>query len=60
MLPSNGQRLASCFSAWERTPLLHGRVHVDVVSWDDECGGATMDARFTPQQVVDRSLPTPA
>ena len=44
----------------ERTPLLYGRVHMDVVSWDDEFGGATMDARLTPQQAVDRSLPKPA
>ena len=43
-----------------RNPLLRGRVHIDVVSWDDPHGGATMDARLTPQQAVDKSLPTPA
>jgi hypothetical protein len=42
-----------------REPLLRGRVHIDVVSWDDPHGCATMDARLTPQQAVDRSLPTP-
>ena len=41
-------------------PFVRGRVHIDVVSWDDSHGGATMDARLTPQQAVDRSLPTPA
>jgi hypothetical protein len=35
-------------------------VHIDVVSWDDPHAPAQMDARFTPQQAVDRSLPTPA
>src|SRR4249919_1452629 len=43
-----------------RGPFVRGRVHIDVVSWDDPHGGATMDARLTPQQAVDRSLPTPA
>jgi hypothetical protein len=43
-----------------RGPLVRDRVHIDVVSWDDPHGGATMDARLTPQQAVDRSLPTPA
>lgn len=42
-----------------RGPHVRGRVHIDVVSWDDPHGGATMDARLTPQQAVDRSLPTP-
>jgi hypothetical protein len=43
-----------------RGPFVRGRVHIDVVSWDDPHGGATMDARLTPQQAVDRRLPTPA
>jgi len=43
-----------------RGPFVRGRVHIDVVSWDDPHGGATMDARLTPQQAVDRTLPTPA
>ncbi len=30
------------------------------MSWDDPHGPAQMDARLTPQQAVDRSLPTPA
>ena len=44
----------------DRTPLLHDRVHLDVVSWDDPYAPAPMDARLTPQQAVDRGLPTPA
>jgi hypothetical protein len=43
-----------------RGPFVRGRVHIDVVSWDDPHGGATMDARFTPQEAVNRGLPTPA
>jgi formylglycine-generating enzyme required for sulfatase activity len=43
-----------------RGPFVRGRVLIDVVSWDDPYAGATMDARLTPQQAVDRSLPTPA
>ncbi len=43
-----------------RGAFVRGRVHIDVVSWDDPHGGAPMDARLTPQQAVDRSLPTPA
>src|SRR5215470_4786279 len=43
-----------------RGAFVRGRVHIDVVTWDDPHGGATMDARLTPQQAVDRSLPTPA
>jgi formylglycine-generating enzyme required for sulfatase activity len=43
-----------------RGAFVRGRVHIDVVSWDDPHGRATMDARLTPQQAVDRSLPTPA
>ena len=43
-----------------RAPFVRGRVHIDVVSWDDRHGGATMDARFAPQHSVNRSLPTPA
>ena len=43
-----------------RAPFLRGKVHIDVVSWDDPQAPAQMDARFTPQQAVDRSLPTPA
>jgi formylglycine-generating enzyme required for sulfatase activity len=43
-----------------RGPFVRDRVHIDVVSWDDPHGGATMDARLTPQQAVNQSLPTPA
>ena len=43
-----------------RGPFVRGRVNIDVVSWDDPSGGATMDARFTPQQALARTLPTPA
>ena len=43
-----------------RGPFVRGRVHIDVVSWDDPQAPAPMDARFTPQQAVDRGLPTPA
>ena len=43
-----------------RGPFVRGRVHIDVVSWDDPHAPAQMDARLTPQQAVDRSLPTPA
>jgi formylglycine-generating enzyme required for sulfatase activity len=43
-----------------RGPFVRGRVHIDVVSWDDPHAPAAMDARFTPQQAVDRSLPMPA
>ena len=43
-----------------RGPFVRGRVHIDVVSWDDPHGGATMDARYTPQQAVNRGLTTPA
>jgi formylglycine-generating enzyme required for sulfatase activity len=43
-----------------RGPFVRGQVHIDVVSWDDPHAPAAMDARLTPQQAVDRSLPTPA
>jgi formylglycine-generating enzyme required for sulfatase activity len=43
-----------------RTPFVRGRLHIDVVTWDDPHGSAPMDARFTPQQAVDRGLPMPA
>jgi formylglycine-generating enzyme required for sulfatase activity len=43
-----------------RGPFVRGRVLIDVVSWDDPHAPAQMDARLTPQQAVDRSLPTPA
>jgi formylglycine-generating enzyme required for sulfatase activity len=43
-----------------RGPFVRGRVHIDVVSWDDPHAPAQMDARLTPQQAVDRSLPRPA
>ncbi|MFN8061284.1 MAG: SUMF1/EgtB/PvdO family nonheme iron enzyme [Vicinamibacterales bacterium] len=43
-----------------RGPFVRGRLGIDVVSWDDPHGGAQMDARFTPQQAVDRSLPKPS
>ena len=43
-----------------RGPFVRDRVHIDVVSWDDPHAPAPMDARLTPQQAVDRSLPTPA
>jgi formylglycine-generating enzyme required for sulfatase activity len=42
-----------------RGPFVRGRVHIDVVSWDDPHGPAPMDARLTPQQAVNRGLPTP-
>ena len=32
-----------------RGPFVRGRVHIDVVSWDDPQAPAQMDARFTPQ-----------
>ena len=43
-----------------RGPFMRGRVHIDVITWDDPHGGATMDARFTPQEAVTHGLPTPA
>lgn len=43
-----------------RGPFVRDRVLIDVVSWDDPHAPAPMDARLTPQQAVDRSLPTPA
>ena len=43
-----------------RGPFVRGRIHIDVASWDDPHGGATMDARFTPQKAMNRDLPTPA
>jgi formylglycine-generating enzyme required for sulfatase activity len=43
-----------------RGPFVRGRVLIDVVSWDDPHAGAAMDARLTPQQAVDRGLPTSA
>jgi formylglycine-generating enzyme required for sulfatase activity len=42
-----------------RGPFVRGRIHIDVVSWDDPHAPATMDGRYTPQQAVDRSLPSP-
>ena len=42
-----------------RGAFVRGRVHIDVVSWDDLHGGATMDARYTAQEAVNRSVPTP-
>jgi hypothetical protein len=43
-----------------RGEFVRDRVHIDVVSWDDPYAPSQMDARLTPQQAVDRSLPTPA
>jgi hypothetical protein len=43
-----------------RGPFVRDRVLIDVVSCDDPHAPAKMDARLTPQQAVDRSLPTPA
>ena len=43
-----------------RGPFVRGRLLIDVVSWDDPLAPAQMDARLTPQQAVDCSLPTPA
>lgn len=43
-----------------RGPFVRERIHIDVVSWDDPHAPAQMDARLTPQQAVDRSLPPPA
>jgi formylglycine-generating enzyme required for sulfatase activity len=43
----------------ERGPFVRGRIHIDVVSWDDPHAPAAMDGRYTPQQAVDRNLPTP-
>jgi hypothetical protein len=43
-----------------RGPFMRDRVHIDVVSWDDPHGGATMDARITPHEAVKRGLRTPA
>ena len=60
MLPPSEQQARELLLGLARGPFVRGRVHIDVVSWDDPHGGATMDARLTPQQAVDRSLPTPA
>lgn len=43
-----------------RGPFVRGCVHIDVVTWDDPHAPAPMDAQLTPQQAVDRGLPTPA
>ena len=43
-----------------RGPFVRGRVLIDVVSWDDPHAPVAMDARLTPQQAVERGLPTPA
>ena len=43
-----------------REPLLRGRVTIDVVSWDDPDAPAPMMANLSPQDAVNRGLPTPA
>lgn len=42
-----------------RGPFLRDKVHIDVVTWDDPFAPAPMDGRYSPQQAVDRGLPTP-
>lgn len=42
-----------------RSPFLRDKVHIDVVTWDDPHAPAPMDGRYSPQQAVDRGLPTP-
>ena len=44
----------------QRTPLLKGKVDIDVVSWDDPDAPAPMFATLTPQEAVNRGLPKPS
>lgn len=43
-----------------REPLLRGRVTIEVISWDDPDAPAPMLANLSPQDAVNRGLPTPA
>ncbi|MCH7748238.1 MAG: SUMF1/EgtB/PvdO family nonheme iron enzyme [Acidobacteria bacterium] len=44
----------------QRTPLLKGKVDIEVVSWDDPDAPAPMFATLTPQEAVNRGLPKPS
>lgn len=44
----------------QRSPLLKGKVDIDVVSWDDPDAPAPMFATLTPQEAVNRGLPKPS
>jgi formylglycine-generating enzyme required for sulfatase activity len=59
-VPAERAQVRDLLLGLARGPFVRGRVHIDVVSWDDPHAPAQMDARLTPQQAVDRSLPTPA
>jgi hypothetical protein len=41
-------------------PFLRGRITLDVVSWDDPDAPVPMLANLSPQEAVNRGLPTPA
>jgi hypothetical protein len=43
-----------------KDPFLRGKVTLDVVRWDDPNAPATMEATVTPQEAVNRALPTPS
>ncbi len=44
----------------QRTPLLKGKVTIEVVSWDDPDAPAPMFATLTPQEAVNRGLSKPS
>jgi hypothetical protein len=44
----------------EKSPLFEDRFTIRVVSWDDPDAPATMDARRSPQDSVNRALPKPS
>ena len=45
--------------ARERSQLLKGRVHFEVIAWDDEYASAPIDGRQTPQASVNRCTGCP-
>ena len=53
-------RARSVLQRIDRTPLLKGRVTIEVVSWDDPDAPAPMDAGLTPQEAVNRGLAKPS
>lgn len=54
------RRAREILEGFAKRGAFEGKVHVDVVAWDDPRAPALMDARFAPQANVDRAKGTPA
>lgn len=41
-------------------PFIRGKASIDIISWDDPNAPASLSAHLTPQQAIERGLPSPS